>query len=238
MLGAYFFKKYISHSIIVYFCIMKRVIMTGATGMIGGIILRECINSSEIESIKSIVRKPSGITHPKLTEVVHTDFVDYSNVEDYFKDIDIAYFCIGVYTGQFPDEQFKIITVDYTKAFADALKKHSSNAVFCFLSGEGADLKEKSRMSFARYKGMAENYLMSKRFKQFYTFRPSYIYPVEKRVEPNFSYRLMRRLYPLMKAIAPSAVITSEQLGTAMFRAGINGAPKTILENEDIKKIP
>ncbi len=216
---------------------MKRAIITGATGMIGGIILRESLNSPAIEQVTSIVRKQSGVRHPKLTEVVLKDFLDYSGVAEHMRGQDIAYFCIGVYTGQFPDDQFKTITVDYTKAFADALKQGSPYATFCFLSGDGADLKEKSRFPFARYKGMAENYLASLKFGQLYSFRPGYIYPVEKRAEPNFSYRAMRKLYPLMKTLFPASVVTSEEVGQGMFKAGINGAPKTILANNDMRAL-
>ena len=127
------------------------------------------------------------------------------------------------------------ITVDFALAFADMLKKHSSSATLCFLSGNGADQTEKSRISFAKYKGMAENYLIKKDFEELYIFRPAYIYPVEERVEPNFSYRFFRKLYPLMKKIYPNGVITSEQLGQAMFKAGISGAKEMVLENPAIK---
>ena len=103
------------------------------------------------------------------------------------------------------------------------------------MSGQGADLKEKSRMSFARYKGMAENYLMSLDLGGLHIFRPGYIYPVEKREEPNLAYRIYRRLYPILNKIMPSTAITSEQLAKSMLKAGLNGTEKTILENEDIK---
>ncbi len=216
---------------------MKKVIITGASGMIGGIVLRECLKSPEIEKVTSIVRRLSGITHDKLEEVIHQDFTDYSDIISHFKDQDIAHFCIGVYTGQVPDDQFKVITLDFAKAYADAVKQNSPGATLCLLSGQGADQTEKSRMSFAKYKGMAENYLISKKFDQLYLFRPSYIYPVEKRKEPNFSYRMFRSLYPLLKNLFPNMAITSEILGKAMFKAGLNGAGKMVLENEDIKKV-
>ena len=216
---------------------MKKAIITGATGMVGGIVLRECLDSNEITQVTSISRKPSGMNHPKLVEVLHQDFLDYTGLEAHFRSQNIAYFCIGVYTGQVPDQKFKTITVDFTMAFTDLLKQHSPHARFCFLSGSGADPKEKSRMSFAKYKGMAENYLIRKAFPALYIFRPAYIYPVEKRREPNFTYRLTRRLYPLLKTIYPQGVITSEELGQAMFNTGIYGAEKTVLENQDIKAI-
>lgn len=217
---------------------MKNILIAGATGMIGGIILRECLASEEVGRVVSLVRKHTGKTHPKLKEVVHADFMDYSAVAEYFMDVDVAHYCIGVYTGQVPDEEFRKITVDYTRAFADVLKQESPGATLCFLSGQGADPKEKSRVAFARYKGMAENYLIAKQFAQLYIFRPGYIYPVEKRKEPNLTYRIFRRLYPFLKLVYPNGVITSEQLAGAMFRIGMRGTGKTILENGEIKNLP
>lgn len=205
--------------------------------MVGSSVLRHCLQSNEIEKVISFVRRPSGISHPKLNEIIHNDFLNYKGLEKYFRNQDIAYFCIGVYTGQVPDKEFKEITYDFAVAFADVLKSQSPNATFCFLSGGGADPREKSMFSFARYKGMAENYLIKKEFKSLHVFRPKYIYPVEKRKEPNFSYRLMRGSYPLIKIFGVKYSIKSTQLGEAMYKAGIHGAAKTILENKDILTI-
>lgn len=205
--------------------------------MIGGIILRECLASNDVAKVTSIARKPGGIEHPKLEEVIHSDFTSYAGLEEHFKNIDAAHFCVGVYTGQVPDDKFKVITVDFAKAFADAVKDNSPKATLCFLSGAGADQKEKSRVSFARYKGMAENYLLAKSFDGLYIFRPGYIYPVEKRKEPNWTYSLMRKLYPLFKTFYSSGMITSEELAKAMFKAGMEGAHRTVLENQEIKKV-
>lgn len=216
---------------------MKNVLITGATGMIGGLVLQECLQSTNISKVTSFVRKESGIKNNKLTEVVVNDFTNYSVYEEYFKSIDIVYFCVGVYTGAVSRDEFRKITVDYTKAFADKLKELSPNAAFCFLSGAGADQKEKSRMMFAKDKGIAENYLLKKHLKQLTIFRPAYIYPVKKRKEPNFTYRLTRRLYPILKIIVPNGVITSVQLAHAMFISGLKGSNKTILENKEIKQI-
>lgn len=215
---------------------MKNIILTGATGMIGGLILRKALAHPEISKVTSISRRSTGITDNKLVEVIHEDFSDYSGLETHFKNQDAAYFCLGAYTGQVPDDLFKKITFDFAKVFADALKAESPQATFCLLSGQGADPKEKSRISFARYKGMAENYLIAQDFGALHIFRPGYIYPVEKRKEPNFSYRLMRRLYPLMKLIFAKGVITSEELASSMFKAGMEGTDKIILENQEIKE--
>jgi len=208
---------------------MKNVIITGATGMVGGIVLLECLNSDEIGRVTVISRKPTGITNPKLEEIIHNDFLDYAGLENYFKEQDIAYFCIGVYTGQVPDKQFKTITVDFKIAFADMLKKHSPKASVCLLSDEGADQKEKSRMSFAKYKGMTENNLIKNEFGQLYIFRPGYIYPVEKRDEPNFYYKIMRISYPMIRMLGQKFSINSTELRKTIFSARISGAQKTIL---------
>ncbi|MEM1320890.1 MAG: NAD(P)H-binding protein [Bacteroidota bacterium] len=216
---------------------MKNVLITGATGMIGGIVLRECLAHSEVGSVTIIVRRSTGQHHPKLTEILHDDFTDYSKIADHFKNVDVAQFCIGVYTGQVPRDQFRVITVDFTAAFADMLKQHSPQATFCFLSGQGADQTESSRLMFAKDKGIAENALLRQAFGATYIFRPAYIYPVTPRKEPSFTYRLMRSLYPLLKAIYPQGAISSERLAKAMFKAGLYGADKTILENEDIKAV-
>lgn len=216
---------------------MKNVIITGVTGMVGGIVLQKCLKSNEISSVISLTRKKTGIIHEKLNEVIIDDFTNYSDFENYFRNIDLAFFCIGVYTGAVPRDEFRKITVDYTVAFADKLIECSPNANICFLSGAGADQSGKSRMMFAKDKGIAENYLIQKQFKTLSIFRPGYIYPVMKRKEPNFSYRLSRTLYPILKTLIPNKVITSEGLAQAMFTAGLSSTGKTVLENVDIKKL-
>lgn len=217
---------------------MKKVIITGATGMIGGTVLRKCLESPEINQIVSISRRTTGIQHEKLTEVLRQDFLDLSALSAHFEGVDAAYFCLGVYTGQVPNDLFKTITVDYTKSFADALKTGSPKAHFCFLSGEGADPKEKSRLAFARFKGMAENYLIQQDFGALHIFRPAYIYPVEPRKEPNLSYRIFRSLYPIMKKLYPAGEITSEQLAQAIFQTGLSDGPEeVILSNVAIKAL-
>lgn len=216
---------------------MKKVLITGATGMVGGIVLRHCLEDDRIGEVVSISRRTVGIEHPKLKEVIHADFSDLSALDHVMTGVGAAYYCIGVYTGAVPKDVFRKITVEYTEAFVNALKAHSPEATFCFLSGAGADQTEKSRVMFARDKGAAENLLLAAGFPETYIFRPAYIYPVESRNEPNFVYRLSRFLYPLMKRVYPSTVITSEELGLAMFTAGLAPIDFQILENQDIKSL-
>jgi len=203
--------------------------------MVGNLVLNNCLNSDKISEVKNLVRKSSQLKHSKLSEIVVQDFEDYSDYENSFRGVRIAYFCIGVYTGQVSDELFKKITVNYAVEFAKALEKHSPQATICLLSGAGADRTEKSRTSFARFKGMAENQI-SKLDLKFYAFRPAYIYPVKARKEPNLGYRIIKGLYSLIKVFGGKYSIKSTALGNAMFNVGIQGADKQILENQDIVK--
>lgn len=216
---------------------MKNVIITGASGMIGKLILENCLQHPEVNRITSIARKPSGITHPKLTEVLHDDFLNFNPIADYFKDQQVCFFCIGVYTGAVGREEFRKITVDYTKTFADMLRKQNAETRFCFLSGAGADQSEKSKLMFAQDKGIAENYLIGLQFTGLHIFRPAYIYPVAKRKEPNLLYKVMRVLYkPFLSKIYPNGGITSVDLAKVMTETGLKGNAKIIFENKDIRK--
>lgn len=212
-----------------------KVIITGGTGMVGKLVLGHCLKDDKISEVISLTRKPSGQAHQKLTEIVVTDFEDLAACNNHFKNVQLAFFCIGAYTGQVPDDLFKKITVDYAVAFGNALQQNSPQATLCFLSGAGADRTEKSKTSFALYKGMAENQL-AKMNLVFYSFRPGYIYPVEPRKEPNFGYTVIRFLYPLLKLFGSKYSITSTELARAIFNVGLHGADRQILENQDILK--
>jgi nucleoside-diphosphate-sugar epimerase len=216
---------------------MKNVIITGSNGMIGGLVLQNCLSNPEIKTVTSIVRRKSGIKHPKLVEVIHDNFLDFSAINNQLTNQDICFYCIGVYTGQVPRDEFAKITIDFTKAFATALRINSIETTFCFLSGQGADTSEKSSVMFAKDKGIAENFLFKLKFHRTYSFRPGYIYPVTKRNEPNFGYKLTRILYkPFLSKIYPNIGVTSEKLANVMVTVGLNGFDKPILENNDIRR--
>ncbi len=215
---------------------MKTVLIAGASGMVGNLLLKKCLSSDKVTRVISLVRRKRSENHPKLQEVIIEDFSDYSIHQSLFQQIDAAFFCIGVYTGQVPDEAFKTITVTYAVAFAKALKANSPDANLCLLSGKGADKTEKSKAAFARYKGMAENGI-SKTGLHFYSFRPGYIYPVTPRKEPNLMYSFTRVLYPLLKLLGKDVSIKSTELASAMFWVGLEGAKKELLENRDILEI-
>lgn len=216
----------------------KKAVVIGTTGMIGGLALRYLLDSSAVDAVLSVGRRPVSLDHPKLTQVNHTDFSDCSPIEDHLADVDLALFCLGAYTGAVPDAEFKIITVDYVVGFAEALHRVSPRAAFGLLSGQGADQTEKSRVSFARYKGMAENALTAMGFSRVHIFRPGYIYPVTPRDEPNLSYRVFRLLWPVLRTVLPNAGVSSEDLARVMVEVGLNGAPghdSPVLENRDIR---
>ncbi len=218
---------------------MKNVIITGSTGMVGGLALEACLKRNDVKQVTSIVRKKSGFKHDKLVEIVHDDFLDFSSISQHLEGQDVCLFCIGVYTGAVPKDEFRKITVDYTKAFAEALKQNSEKSTFCFLSGQGADSTEKSRMMFARDKGVAENLLKGLGFDQAYLFRPGYIFPTISRKEPNFSYRLFRWLYkPILSKLGTNLSVTSEHLALVMVDVGISGGKKEVYENRDIMEHP
>jgi nucleoside-diphosphate-sugar epimerase len=214
---------------------MKNIIITGTNGMIGGLILQLCLQREDVATITSITRKPIGISHPKLKEVIHQNFADFSSIEDNFKNKDICFYCVGVYTGQVPTDEFKKITVDYTRSFATTLKEYSLQVSFNFLSGQGADTTEKSKVLFAREKGIAENILDKLNFKSFHSYRPAYIYPVTKREEPNTMYKIMRAMYKPIKFLFPNYTITSEKLAQVIVHIGFNGSQKTFFENKEMR---
>jgi uncharacterized protein YbjT (DUF2867 family) len=201
----------------------KRLVIVGATGMVGGYCLRDALEHPGVARVTSIGRRKLGISHPKLTEVLHPDFADCSPLAEVLSD---------------QDAELRTITVDYTIEFVRVLRLGSPGAAFSFLSGSGADPTGRSRIPFARYKGEAEKALLAAGFPRAYIFRPAYIYPVEPRKEPNFSYRLLRTIYPAFRLLYPNQVIPADDLARSMVDAVISGTGRRagpVLENRDIR---
>jgi len=218
----------------------KHLVIVGASGMVGGYALRYALNHSAVGSMTSIGRKKLGISHPKLKEVLHQDFADCSALAETLSGQDAAIFCLGTYTGSVPDAELRSITVDYTVEFARVLRSSSPDAAFSFLSGSGADQTGRSRLAFARYKGEAEKGLIAAGFPRVYLFRPAYIYPVEPRKEPNFTYRLLSAVYPVFRVLFPNQVIPADDLARAMVDVAVRRAGDSrtlVLENRDIRAI-
>src|SRR5579863_8855424 len=201
----------------------KCLVIVGATGMVGGYALRYALGHPTVSRVTAIGRRSLGVWHPKVKEVLHKDFADCSALAEALSDQDAAIFCLGTYTGAVSDAELRKATVDYTIEFARVLRGSSPTAVFSFLSGSGADQTGRSRIAFARYKGQAEKALLGAGFPCVYIFRPAYIYPVEPRKEPNFSYRLLRGFYPVFRRLFPNQVIRADDLGHAMAEVTLRG---------------
>ena len=216
----------------------KRLVILGATGMVGGYALRYALEHPAVSRAMTIGRRKIGMSHPKLEEVLHPDFADCSALAEPLSGQDAAVYCLGAYTGAVPNAVLRKITVDYTIEFARVLRSSSPDAGFSFLSGSGADPTGRSRMAYARYKGAAEKALVGAGFPGVYIFRPAYIYPVEPRQEPNFSYRLLRWIYPAFRRLFPNQVIRADELARAMVDIAVRGRWErggVVLENRDIR---
>jgi len=217
---------------------LTRLVLVGATGMVGGYALRYALEHPAVERVTAIGRRTLGISHPKLNEILHPNFGDCSALAEPLSHQDAAIFCLGAYTGSVPDAEFRTITVDYTVEFARVLRMSSPNAEFEFLSGRGADPTGKSRIAFARYKGEAENALLAAGFHAVYIFRPAYIYPVTPRKEPNLGYRLLRAIYPVFRMLFPSQVVRADDLARVMVDVAVRRTKErraSVFENNDIR---
>src|ERR1700758_574236 len=216
----------------------KRLVIVGATGMVGGYALRYALEHPCVKIATAIARRKLDLSHPKLNQVVHHNFADCSALREAVSSQDAAIFCLGAYTGAVTDAELRAITVDYTVEFARVLHVSSPGAAFSFLSGSGADPSGRSRIPFARYKGEAENALLAAGFPRVYIFRPAYIYPVEPRKEPNFSYRLLRSIYPVFRVLFSNQVIRADDLGRAMVDVVVRGTvehERLVFETRDIR---
>ena len=217
---------------------MKKVILTGATGMIGKGVLLECLDHEEIGEVLTIVRNPVKLKHPKLKERIHKDFTDFSTIENLLSGYDACFFCLGISSAGLKEEQYKKITYDFTLALARSLFKVNPQMTFNYISGEGTDSSEKGRMMWARVKGKTENDLLKMGFKQAFMFRPGLIIPKRGIKSRTKSYRFMYTyfmwLVKIIKAIAPNAVVDTTQIGQAMINTLLKGYSKNILTSKDI----
>jgi len=214
----------------------KRLVIVGATGMVGGYALRYALADPAVISVTAVGRRQLGISHPKLNEVIHQNFSDCSALDKPLSGQDAAIFCLGAYTGAVSEKQLREVTVDYPIEFARVLHLSSPGSVFSFLSGSGADPSGRSRMAFARYKGEAETALLKTGFPHVYIFRPAYIYPVEPRKEPNLGYRVLRAVYPVFRTFFPRQVIPADDLARAMVDVVLSQNERgPVFENSEIQ---
>jgi uncharacterized protein YbjT (DUF2867 family) len=215
-----------------------RVILFGATGMVGQGVLRECLLDPEVGSVLAIGRRATGVRHDKLHEIVHKAFSDFGAIEGQLSGYDTCFFCLGVSAAGMSEQEYSRVTYDVTMAAARTLVKQNPGMTFIYVSGAGTDSSERGRMMWARVKGKTENALLAMPFKAAYMFRPGYIQPLHgialSARLTRVLYAVVGPLYPLWKRLFPKYVTTTEQLGLAMIHVAKHGAPKHILENQDL----
>lgn len=218
-----------------------RIIVFGATGMVGQGVLRECLLDPGIARALAVVRSPMGTHHEKLRELVVTDFLDFSPVEKELAGYDACFFCLGVTSAGLGEDAYRRVTYDFTMAAATTLAGLNPGLTFVFVSGAGADSSEAGRVMWARIKGMTENAVLRLPFAASYVFRPAYIQPqhgIQSRTRMyRVLYRVVAPLFPILRALAPRHVTTTEQVGRAMIAVARRGAPKRVLENHDINEV-
>ena len=214
-----------------------RVILTGATGMVGEGVLHECLSDENISEILIINRRPSGITHPKLRELLLPDFFDLSSIQASVTSYQACFFCLGVSSVGMSKDTYYKLTYTLTLNFAGLLAKQNPDMVFCYISGAGTDSTEKGRIAWARVKGKTENDLMKLPFHKVYLFRPGLLEPTRGLKNTLGFYKWLGWLIPLIRLLAPSGVTTLRELGLAMIHAATLGYPKQVLEVKDILEL-
>ncbi len=215
-----------------------KVILFGGSGMVGQGVLRECLIDSGVEAVLSVGRSPLGVAHPKLRELLHKDFTDYSTVEPQLAGYDACFFTLGVSSIGMDAERYRHLTYDLTMAAAQTLARLNPGMVFTYVTGRGTDSTEQGSLMWARVKGKTENDLLKLPFKAAYMFRPAGIQPLygvrSKTGWINAVYAVTAPLLAVMVRATPNYMTTSERLGRAMIKVARDGYPRPILESADI----
>jgi len=218
-----------------------KVILFGATGMVGQGVLRECLLDAGVESVLVVGRSPTGQTNAKLHEILHDDFTDFSSIESRLAGFDACFFCLGVSSVGMDDERYRHLTYDITMAVAATLARLNPGMVFVYVTGRGTDSTEQGRLMWARVKGKTENDLLKLPFKAAYMFRPAGIQPLHgirsKTAWVQAIYVVTAPLLTLLSRVAPSYMTTTEKVGRAMIRVARDGYPRPVLESEDINAL-
>ena len=218
-----------------------KVILFGATGMVGQGVLRECLIDAGVERVLAVGRSPTGQHYPKLHEIVHGDFTDFSAVASELSGYDACFFCLGVSSLGMDAERYRHLTYDITMAAATALARLNPGMVFIYVTGRGTDSTEQGSRRWARVKGKTENDLLKLPFKAAYMFRPNGIQPLHgvrsKTGWINAVYAVSAPLLSYLTRATPGLMTTSEKLGRAMIKVAREGFAKRILESEDINRI-
>lgn len=213
-----------------------KAIIFGATGMVGEGVLHEALKDSAIESILVVGRRTYDVTHPKLREVLHADFFDYSRIEGQLRGYDACFFCLGVTSIGKNEQEYTRLTYDLTMAAARTLVRLNPEMAFCYVSGLGTDSTEQGRSMWARVKGKTENDLRKLPFKAVFAYRPGFIRPTPGLKNTLIFAKPLGPLYPILRVLVPKYVCTLEDVGRSMISVVQYGYPKDVLECEDIRQ--
>lgn len=211
-----------------------KVIITGATGMVGEGVLQECISNPEVEEILLINRKTSSYSGEKIKEILHQDFYDIHSIAQQLKNYDACFFCLGTSSVGMKEEDYYKITYTLTINFAKTLSALNPQMIFCYVSGANTDSSEKGKQMWARVKGKTENDLMKLPFKAVYNFRPGFMKPSKGAKNVKGIYKIINFMYPLFRLINPVYFLTLEEVAKAMINVTERGYDKKILETKDI----
>ncbi|MEI9810516.1 MAG: NAD-dependent epimerase/dehydratase family protein [Bacteroidota bacterium] len=211
-----------------------KIILTGATGMVGEGVLHECLQHNDVEQVLVVGRRSCSITHPKLKEIVYPDLYDLSAIEEQLKGYNACLFCLGTSSIGKKEPEFYKITYDLTMSFGHTLSKQNPGMTFCYISGAGTDSSEKGRTMWARVKGKTENDLVKLFLKNTYNFRPGVIQPTKGLKNILSFYKYFGWLIPVIRLLAPKYIVRLKELGLAMINAATTGYEKSILEVKDI----
>ena len=214
-----------------------KIIITGSTGTVGSELVREAVADNDIEEVILLARKPSEIKHPKIREIIHKNFLDYSGLENIFMETDACLWCLGISQTKVSKDDYFIITYDYAVAAAKAMLAANPAITFLFLSGQGADSTEKSRVRFAKVKGQTENALRAMNFRKLIIFRPGGINPVSKSKNASLNKKFEFLFIQLMKVIVPWAVVNTDVLAKAMLKSIKQDNGQVILSHKMIRQL-
>ena len=214
-----------------------RIIITGATGMVGEGVLLECLEHPAVGQVLMVNRKPYPAKHPKLKECIVPDFLDLDGFTTQLTGYDACFYCAGVSSRGMSESEYSHITYDVTMHFAHKLASLNPRMIFDYVSGSLTDSTEKGRIMWARVKGKTENALMKCGFKRVYNFRPGFMKPTPGQRNIKSYYNFIGWLYPLLRTLFPNHVCTMREVGLAMINSALKGYPKQILEISDIKAL-
>lgn len=210
------------------------VVITGATGMVGEGVLFECMENPLVESILIVTRKPSGVSHHKVKEIIHQDFSNAAPIKEQLKGYNACFFCLGVSSIGMKEDEYYKLTYTLTLGFAKTLSEASPEVTFCYVSGAHTDSTEKGRSMWARVKGKTENDLAKLPFRATYNFRPGMMKPIQGQKRVLSAYKYVGWLYPVIKTFFPKAACTIKEVALAMIHVSVKGYSHKNMEVSDI----